>query len=109
MSIWSLVSGVEMIPVYALANIWHASSCNHSLIPVPEPSAPIMSLATDNAPIMAPPKAAAVGITLFSSLYILYVPSSQSYCYILGIIAEYTEGRKHTTALDGRPLQGLDP
>lgn len=42
-----------------------------SKIPVPLPSAPIKSLITLRAPIQAPPKAAAVGMTLLSSLYIL--------------------------------------
>lgn len=40
-------------------------------IPVPLPKAPIKSLATLNPPMHAPPNAAAVGITLFSSLYML--------------------------------------
>ena len=40
-------------------------------IPVPDPSAPIKSLATLNPPIQAPPKAAAVGMMRLSSLYML--------------------------------------
>ena len=42
-----------------------------SKIPVPEPRAPIRSLPTDKAPIQAPPNAAAVGMILLSSLYML--------------------------------------
>jgi hypothetical protein len=42
-----------------------------SKIPVPDPSAPIKSLATDRAPMQAPPNAAAVGIMRLSSLYML--------------------------------------
>uniref|UniRef100_H2XS86 Uncharacterized protein n=1 Tax=Ciona intestinalis TaxID=7719 RepID=H2XS86_CIOIN len=38
-----------------------------SKIPVPEPMAPMKSAITDKAPIQRPPKAAAVGIYLFSS------------------------------------------
>ena len=40
-------------------------------IPVPLPNAPNKSLATDSAPMQAPPNAAAVGITRFNSLYML--------------------------------------
>lgn len=40
-------------------------------VPVPEPRAPIRSLATDRAPMQAPPNAAAVGIMRLSSLYML--------------------------------------
>jgi len=40
-------------------------------IPVPLPSAPMRSAATERAPRIAPPKAAAVGITRLSSLYML--------------------------------------
>lgn len=40
-------------------------------IPVPDPSAPIKSLATLNPPMQAPPKAAAVGMIRLSSLYML--------------------------------------
>lgn len=42
-----------------------------SKIPVPEPRAPMRSLATDRAPMHAPPNAAAVGIILLSSRYML--------------------------------------
>lgn len=41
-------------------------------IPVPLPSAPMRSAATESAPIVAPPNAAAVGMTLLSSLYMLW-------------------------------------
>lgn len=40
-------------------------------IPVPLPRAPRRSEATERAPMQAPPKAAAVGMTRFSSLYML--------------------------------------
>ena len=40
-------------------------------IPVPEPRAPIRSLITLKPPMQAPPKAAAVGMTLLSSRYML--------------------------------------
>jgi len=40
-------------------------------IPVPDPRAPIKSLATERAPMHAPPKAAAVGMMRFNSLYML--------------------------------------
>ena len=36
---------------------------------VPEPKQPNMSLTTDKAPMVAPPKAAAVGMIFFNSLY----------------------------------------
>ena len=39
-------------------------------IPVPEPRAPERSEMTERAPMQAPPKAAAVGIMRFNSLYI---------------------------------------
>lgn len=39
-------------------------------IPVPLPIAPMRSATTDKRPRMAPPNAAAVGMTRFSSLYI---------------------------------------
>src|SRR3569833_582459 len=41
-------------------------------VPVPEPRAPIRSLATERAPMHAPPKAAAVGMMRLSSLYMLW-------------------------------------
>lgn len=41
-------------------------------VPVPEPRAPIRSLATERAPMQAPPKAAAVGMMRLSSLYMLW-------------------------------------
>ena len=42
-----------------------------SRIPVPLPRAPRRSEATERAPMQAPPKAAAVGMTRLSSLYML--------------------------------------
>lgn len=80
----ALFSGNFKVPVYnadvqsvqlfqhSVANEnWDSTHVTAKRIPVPEPRAPIRSLATDRAPIHAPPNAAAVGMILLSSLYML--------------------------------------
>lgn len=50
----------------------HSTYVTARRVPVPEPRAPRRSLATERAPMQAPPNAAAVGMMRFSSLYMLW-------------------------------------
>ena len=65
------IESTQIFKYLAPKHGWDGTYVTASSIPVPEPRAPIRSLATDRAPIHAPPKAAAVGIILLSSLYML--------------------------------------
>ena len=61
----------QIFKYLAAKHNWDSTHVTASSIPVPEPKAPKRSLATDRAPIHAPPNAAAVGMILLSSLYML--------------------------------------
>ena len=65
------IQSTQVFRYLSAKQVRNSTHVTASSIPVPEPRAPIRSLATDKAPMQAPPNAAAVGMILLSSLYML--------------------------------------